>query len=154
MIIFKIDAAGLNEIRKFPSQINNAVEIGGERLLKDVAYRTQMAMKFFAPASGIPHEGARLKQSIKTIPRGKRTIEVTTQGLYRPYDVFQELGYTPHIPPLSDPAIQILAERVGRWPVKVKKHTPFVRPAMERVPTYIDRAIDAFLGTELRRALK
>ena len=169
MITIKVDMGDVNKMYKFPSQINEAINITGERFVKEVGYRTQQAMKFFAPSSGISTLGT-LKQSIKFIVKSRYKGLITTEGLYRPYDVYQNMegGYTPHFAPIyGDEKIHEYAMRtrmlgggvakgMGRPKGKifVQKYTPFVDKTMERVPEYIDRTINAVLDTELRKAMR
>lgn len=146
MFAMEVQIPGMEKIH---TELNKAIDRFGSEVVKGVAYRTGQAIRAFAPKGKLSHPGTTLAKSIITKPHGKYTFSVTLgQGLYRPYWYYQEFGFRghlaskvkhPELAPLKGPSPNVAAIRTK--PQKAGGY--FIGPAINNIPIYIQREVDA-----------
>ena len=142
-----------NKLNKLAPNVRTA----GMKLVRRTALFTRNSAKRHAPI----FEGD-LKRSIKLLEKGRLNYEVIAGNRNVPYAHYQEFGFTPHHVAIKStrPKLVHYAERIGLepdvgWSIFVSKHTPFMRPAVNRairkIPNWTKQIVgDAFIKSGFR----
>jgi len=151
---FKATMAGDNRLTAHIKRMKTDLPMIGFRTIRELAKRTQISMKLRAPM-----DTGDLRKSIEVRVISQQKLMLTTgNGLERPYDVYQEYGFSPHFVHISmiNPQAKLrrwMASK-GKRVVRVKKSKPFVEPTITEylipnTPVIVQQIFEQFLEESL-----
>jgi hypothetical protein len=145
----KVTMAGDNRLAAHIKRMKMDLPVIGFRTINEIAKRTQLSMKLRAP-----RDRGDLRDSIQINVLSQSRLELSTgNGLERPYDVYQNYGFTPHfvhISMIKAGNLQRFMTSRGIRMVMVRKHKPFVEPTITEylipnAPIIVQQIFEQFL---------
>ena len=134
------------DLKELSGKLRYEMEKFGQDIMTDVATRTQISMKLRAPKGKLSHPTKTLRESISLERLSKNRMQIVVgQGLYRPYAIYQEYGYSGHwVSKKKNPDVTFgkSPHRVWIKPKPINMQGYYVGPTMRMVPTFIERAAD------------
>lgn len=93
--------------------------------------------------SNMPVATGAMAESVQVRARGRNSFVVSIgSGLTRPYHIFQESGYTPHL--VASRAVHTPYPEVqkggGAW---VSRYTPYMNSSLTQTSAYLDRQLES-----------
>jgi len=122
--MIQIQVQGIRKVNRFirnlPKEMNKEINDESGQFMKDVRKSAKLRA---------PRDTGRMAKSIIVVKKGKQWI----LSVESPYGRYQEEGFKPHyfITDPGRPGFQTNKLPLGQL-VKVSKHTPFVKPALEK----------------------